>query len=65
MSRAQRENSNVIFTSEKLEKSEELVDAVKNLTVNDAKYYDSNTATVRDEQVNITSDPETVSHTCN
>ena len=35
----QRENANVIFTSEELDKSDELADAVNNLTISDAKYY--------------------------
>ena len=61
----QRENANVIFTSEKLDKLDELVDAVNNLTINDAKYYESNTATASDEQGNLTSNPETVTHTSN
>ena len=39
MSSAQRENSNAIFTSENLDKLDELVDAVKNLKINYAKYY--------------------------
>ena len=41
----QRENTNTIFTSEKLDKSDKLVDTVKKMTINDAKYYESNTAT--------------------
>ena len=44
----------MVFTSENLDKSDELVDAVKKLTVNDAKYYESNTAAVSDTQGNIT-----------
>ena len=59
----QRENANVIFTSEKLDKLDELVDAVNNLTINDAKYYDSNTATASDAQGNLTINPETATHT--
>ena len=59
----QRENPNEIFTSEKLDKLEELVDAVKNLTINDAKYYESSTATASDTQGDLTSNPETVTHT--
>ena len=62
-SSAKRENENAIFTSKKLEKLYELVDAVKNLTINDAKYYKSNTATVSNAQGNLTSNPETVTHT--
>ena len=62
---AQRENANAIFTSEKLDKSDELVDAVNNLTINDAKYYESSTATTSDAQGNLTINPETVTHTSN
>ena len=39
-SNTKRQNSNVMFISEKLDKSDELVDAVNNLTINDAKYYE-------------------------
>ena len=35
----QRKNTNTIFTSKKLDKMEDLVDAVKNLTINNAKQY--------------------------
>ena len=62
-SNTQRENARAIFTSEKLDKQDKLVDAVKNLTINDAKYYESNTATASDAQVNIKCNEETVTHT--
>ena len=39
-SNTQRENANRIFTIEKLEKSDELLDAVKNVIINDTKYYE-------------------------
>ena len=54
MSNTQKENANMIFTSEKLDKSYELVDAVNNFTINNAKYYESNTATTRDTQGDLT-----------
>ena len=38
-SNIQRENENVIFTSEKLDKPYKLTDALKDLTINGAKYY--------------------------
>ena len=38
-SNTQRENVNAIFTSENLDKLDELVDTVNNSTINDAKYY--------------------------
>ena len=46
-----------------LDKLDELVDAVKFLTINDAKYYESSTATASDTQVDLTRNPETVNHT--
>ena len=55
----QRENSNAIYTSEKLVKSDEMVEAVNNLTINDAKYYRSSTATASDTQVDLIHNPET------
>ena len=47
-SNTQRENTNAVFTSEKLDKQDELVDAVKNLTIKYAQYYESNTANASD-----------------
>ena len=41
----QRKNENAIFISEKLDKLDKLADALKYLTINDAKYYEENTAT--------------------
>ena len=64
-SSAHRENLNAIFTSEKLDKSDELVDKVINLTINNAKYYESNTATKSDVKGDLTRNPETVTHTSN
>ena len=64
-SSAKRYNSNTIFTGEKLDKSDELVDAVKNLTINDTIYYESNTTTSSDSQGDLTRNPETVIHTIN
>ena len=64
-SNTQRENANAIFTSEKLDKLDELVDAVNNLTINDAKYYESNTATTSEAQGDLKRNPETVTHTRN
>ena len=59
-SNTQRENSSVVFTSRKLDKSDELVESVNKLTINDAKYYESNIATTSDIQGNLTRNPETV-----
>ena len=65
MFNTQRGNENTIFTSEKLDKSDDLVNAVKNLTINDAIYYESNTATANDAQGDITCNLETGTHTSN
>ena len=40
-SNSQKDNANAIFTSEKLDKSDELEDALKDLTINNAEYYES------------------------
>ena len=64
VSSSQRENLNAMFTSEKLEKSDELVDAVKNMKMNDVG-YELNTTTKSDAQVNITRNLDTVTHTIN
>ena len=42
---------------------DDLVDAVNNLTINDARYYESNTATASDTQGDLSRNPETVTHT--
>ena len=47
----QRENSNVIFTSENLDKSDKLADTLKHLTINDTEYHVSNSATVNEEKM--------------
>ena len=59
-----RENANTTFTSEKLDKSDELVDTVNNLTINDAEYYEPNTETASDAQGNLTRNPKK-NHTSN
>ena len=61
----QKQNTNAIFISEKLDKSDELVDEVNNLKINDAKYYKSNTAITSDAQGDLTCNPEKVTHTRN
>ena len=65
ISNTQRENANVIFTSDKLDKSEDLVDAEKNLTINNTKYYESGISTVNDVQGDLKCNPETVTHASN
>ena len=59
------DNKNVIFTSEKLDKSDEIADALKYLTTNNAGYYASNSATASDTQGNLTRNTNTVNHTSN
>ena len=54
----------VIFTIEKLEKLDELVDSVNNLKINDPG-YELNTVTVSDAQGNLTSNLDIVTHTRN
>ena len=65
VSNTQRYNANTIFTSDKLDKPDERVDVVNNLTINDAKYYESNTATASDAKGDLARNPETVTHTSN
>ena len=62
-SNTQRDNANAIFTNEKLAKSDEMADTIKDFTINDAKYYESNSGTASDTQGDFTSNPETVTHT--
>ena len=62
-SNTQREDANAIFTSVKLDKSDELVDTLKDLTINDAEYYVSNSATANDAKGDSSSDPKTVTYT--
>ena len=44
-SNTQKENKNVIFTSEKLKKSDELADTLQYLIINNDEYYVSNSVT--------------------
>ena len=61
---SQRENSNTIFTSEKLEISDNLVNAINNLTINDSG-SELNTATASAVQGDLMSVPDTITHTRN
>ena len=63
-SSSQRENLNTVFTSDKLEKLDNLVDAINNLTMNDAG-YELNKATASDAQGNLTNSSDAVTHTSN
>ena len=60
-----RENANGIFTSGKLDKSVELADTLKDLTINNSKYYVSNSVTTSDAQDDLTRNLKTVTHTSN
>ena len=53
-----------IFTCEKQDKSYELVSTINNLTMNNSG-YELNKVTVGDAQGDLTSDPDTVTHTSN
>ena len=64
VSNSHRENSNAVFTSGKIEKSNNLVNAVNNMAINDVG-YELNIATVSNAQVHLTSNPDTVTHTSN
>ena len=55
-------NEDAIFTSEKLDKSDELVDTINKLTINDAG-YDLNKVTASDTQGDLARNPDTVTHT--
>ena len=55
---------NAIFASEKLENSNELVNAVANMTIKNF-IYEINSATACDAQVKFSSDPDRINHTNN
>ena len=61
---SQRENVDVIFTSEKVDESDELVNGINKWTINNSG-YGWNKATTSDAQGNLTSDPDTVTYTSN
>ena len=44
---------------------DELIDTIKNFTINDTKYYESSTATAGEEQGDFTRNLETVTHISN
>ena len=64
-SNTQRDNTKTIIKSEKVDKSDDMVDAVKNVTINNDEYYESQTATASDAQGDLIQNPETVTHTRN
>ena len=62
-SNTQRENANVILTSEKLDKSDDLAETLNYLTINDAEYYVSDSENANDSKDNPARYPKTVTHT--
>ena len=62
-SNTQRDNANAILTSEKLDKSDDLVETLKELTFNYDGYYVSNSANTNDAKVNPASNWKTFTHT--
>ena len=63
----QRENPNAMFASEKLENSNDLVNAVasfENMTINDVG-YELNTETTSEAHVELASNPDVINHTKN
>ena len=64
-SNTQIDNENAIFKSDKLDKLDNLVDMWKDLTINNVKYYESDTATASDTQGDPTHYPKIVIHTSN
>ena len=65
MSNTQRDNVNKIFTCKQLDKLDDLVDALKGLTINDAEYYESDTSTTSNARGVSALNPKTVIHTSN
>ena len=61
----QRDNTNTIFTSEKLDKPDNLADALKDLTINNTGYYESDISTAGDAKGDLTHNLKTVTHTSN
>ena len=53
-----------IFTREKIYKLDKLVNAINNLTINEAR-YELNKSTASNAQGYLSSDPNTVTHTSN
>ena len=62
VSSSHRENTDAIFTCEKLDISDKLVNAINNLTINDT-IYELNKGTVSDAQGDLTTNSDTDTHT--
>ena len=57
------ENENSIFTSEKRDKSDALTETLNNLTINNDRYYESDSANVNDAKGDPASDLKVATHT--
>ena len=55
----------MIFTSEKLDKSDNLVDLLHSLKINNDVYYEYSKATTSNAQDDLTLNPKIVTHTSN
>ena len=62
-SNTQRENTNAIFTSENLDKLNELEDGLKDFTVYNTEYYLSKSTIMNDAKCDLASNPKTVNQT--
>ena len=62
-SNTKRENANTILISEKLNKSDEMAEALNILTINDSEYYVSDSANANDAKGDTASDTKTVTYT--
>ena len=62
-SNKQRKNTNVILTSDKLDKLDEPAETSNESKTNDAGYYVSDSAYMNDAKGDPASDPKTVTHT--
>ena len=63
ISNTQRDNANEILTSEKQDKSDDMAETLKGLTINNAGYYESGSANANDANGDPASDPEVYTHT--
>ena len=59
----QRDNANAVLTNEKLDKSGDLAEMLKDLTINDVEYYVSSSENTNDTKGCPASDPKTFTHT--
>ena len=62
-SNTQRDSKNIILKSDKLDKLDTMVETLKGLTINNAEYYESDSANANDAKGNPASDPKIATHT--